>query len=364
MASFRDAVDEIYDDEPAAAAEAPVTPPAAPSEEAPPAVEKTEGDAEAPKLEEKVGETPEGAEAVPAGEKTDEAPATAETAPVAPPAVDEDPEVEITVNGEKVKVRLSKLSTVAQELADAQSALAEAKSATASEVAERGKLASDLAADPDMAEFVRAHPKALPYLMADPAATRALLGNPQAIEEFWADYEVLAANPRLAERLTAGDSEALEQQRVAQDVQYVANNLQRAVDTVAAQFPGVDKDEVARYVLDLGGMPRGENPAPKDVVAAFSRLRTLFFVQTGDGEQIDSKLIRDRFDTLSAGPAAEEARKAAEAKTHNDQVDAELRNERDRPPAAPAGGSPGVTEKEEKQPANFSAAMDDLLYGK
>lgn len=276
---------------------------------------------------------------------------------------EEDPEYEVEIDGEKQTVKLSELRQGYLRRADytqKTQSLAERERQVESSASEVTQLVSDIGSDKDMSEFLRAHPEALKFLVQDPTSTRALLGNPEAIEEFWQDFEVISANPRIAERLTKGDSQAMEQEKVAQGVSYVANNLQYAVNTVAERYPDADKEAVSAYVLELGGITK--DASPEQLVAGFNRLRNIFFVNTPEGERIDSQLIADRFESLSVKDRASEERAAVEAETHNKQVDLELQREKDAPPATPDGDStPAAAAPKVKSYEQFQDAIADIL---
>lgn len=231
----------------------------------------------------------------------------------------------------------------------------------------RRTLANDIARDPAITKFLAAHPEALPLLMEDPAATRKnLLGNAQAVDEYWQDYEVLAENPRLAQRFVAQDAtpeEVTEESQRAvrrQATLQVAETLAGAVAEVAKQFPGVKPEEVQDYLLELGGVDPKNPPKDEDsAYAAFRRLYGMMFVQVGDDDlRVDTKLIRDRFEYLSARKSLPDPQQSA-AERHNAQVDAALKQD-EPPPVAPRGGAPTVSEQAPKQYDDIQAVLQDI----
>jgi hypothetical protein len=294
--------------------------------------------------------------------------------------VDEDPEIDLgdlKLRRSELKARLKKLEE--EEAAAEQDRLRHSdytkktqelsklrEQTTAERNAER-ELVTKITADPDLKEMVRKYPEVLPHLLAEPEATRALLGNPKAIDTFWKDYEVLQENPSLAERLAAAKSQsdpteteeatrALEEKKTANHLRWIASNLERAVDTVAKEFPGIPKEQVAEYVAGLGGISKDADA--KATIDGFFRLHNLFFVKTDQGIQIDTKLIRDRFEFLSAGEKSKAEREAKDAEQHNATVDAELQREAT-PAAKTASGSPAAT-AERKSFGNLAEVMEQL----
>jgi len=291
--------------------------------------------------------------------------------------VDEDPEIDL---GDR-KLRRSELREKLAKAEDPEAEqdrlrhadytkktqeLSKLREQTAAERTAERDLVTKITADPDLKEMVRKHPDVLPHLLAEPEATRSLLGNPKAIDTFWKDYEVLQDNPSLAERLAAAKNQndpaeteeatrALEEKKAVSHVRWVADNLERAVDTVAKEFPGIPKEQVAEYVAGLGGI---NSTDPKAVLDGFYRLHSLFFVNTQQGIQIDTKLIRDRFEYLQAGEKSKADREAKDAEQHNATVDAELNREAT-PAATTASGSPAATEKR-KSYDNLAQVMETL----
>lgn len=342
---------EVKDNQAAPTGDAPAT--ESPSQADKPASDPaTEGNAEEKK--EQPGKTE------PAAEASKE---SVEEQPTDKPE-DDDPEVDIG-NGEKVRLselkqgylRRSDYSRKTQEVARVKEEADKAREETS-------KLVSDITADDDMKEFLRAHPEALSHLLERPEATRALLGNSQLINDFWEDYETLQKNPRLAERLTAESPESQEALRAHQTrerINAIAASLDNAVSIVAEQFPGIDAAQVEDYLMELGGFNREADP--QATAAGFGRLYNLLFVNTNEGVKIDAKLIRDRFEFLSATSKSKEQREQDDADTHNAEVDAELKREQDAPPATPTGGAPIAEAEKGKSFERFEDHLQDLLYG-
>ena len=130
------------------------------------------------------------------------------------------------------------------------------------------------------------------------------------------------------------------------------------MDAYAARFSGVDADDVKDYVLQLGGMPTGDNVDPAEVGRAFERLFGLFFVQEGESLRVDDRLIQARFEELQKYAEAAEATSAASADEHNKAVDEALKDKS--PPATPAGKSPGPTPPDELEDAED---LNEVIHG-
>jgi hypothetical protein len=206
---------------------------------------------------------------------------------------------------------------------------------------ERDALVAQIVADEAMKQMVAAHPEMLPHLLRDPENTKALLGHPEQVQALWDDYEVIATNPRLAERFTKQDpaaEDALAEARYIENINAVAMALDGAVDQMAKDFAGVDPDEVKSYILSLGGMPDVENPDKRDVAKAFERMFSLFFVQDGDAVRLEDRLIKARFKELHANVEAAKTAKESDAAAHNAEVDTKLKD--DAPRTTPEGKAP------------------------
>jgi len=229
-------------------------------------------------------------------------------------------------------------------------------------------LVAEIVADDVMSQFIAAHPKALLGLIQDPENTRTLLGNAEEVQALWDDYELIADNPRLAERFHGKPEdaeEALASQREAENIAALANHLDSQVDEIAKGFEGVDAEEVRSYVLSLGRVPTGENADPEEVRAAFGRLFSLFYVQDRESGNydLDDKLIRSRFEQLAAATTTAAATKDQTATEHNAEVDAKLKDTA--PPASHGKGDAPAPERDRMPEAkNLDSVIHDLLgYG-
>ena len=204
-------------------------------------------------------------------------------------------------------------------------------------VSDRDALLTEVLDDVAMSSFVKAHPKVLKNLMADPKNTRAILGNAEEVQRLWDDYELLLDRPHLADRVFGGeqvDQQAVENERLAENIGMIANALDAKVDEVAADFEGVDADQVRDYVLSLGKVPTKEGADVNELVDGFTRLYNLMFLHDEESGQtsLDDTLIRNHFDLLSRSAAVSNATADAEADEHNRQVDEQLKD----PSSAPS----------------------------
>jgi hypothetical protein len=228
-------------------------------------------------------------------------------------------------------------------------------------------LVAEIVADEAMSQFIAAHPKALMGLLADPENTRAILGNAEEVQALWDDYELIADNPRLAQRFhgKAEDAESeLALQREADNILAMANHLDATVDEIAKGFDGVDADEVRSYVLSVGRVPTGEDADPDEVRAAFGRLFSLFYVQDAESGNYDlnDTLIRSRFEQLAASRQTAAATQNKQASAHNAEVDAKLKDTA--PPATAGGDAPAPTRKAPEEANSLDSVIHDLLgYG-
>lgn len=229
-------------------------------------------------------------------------------------------------------------------------------------------LAEEIAASENMQAFLKENPEALPYLLSEPEDTRELIRSPKALEEFWQTYEVIQDNPNLREKFLSSPEESPEEDpevqavRTQRAIQQVAADVTRAVEHVAQDFSDVERDDVIRYVMELGGVPEEVTTAEEQqqAVAGFARIAQLIY--TSD-DRIDTKLIRDRFETLAAQAEARTKREAEKAEKHNEKVEKEVEEQDDVPPKSPPGDAPVNEPEEEEGPEDFASAVQDILYG-
>lgn len=238
----------------------------------------------------------------------------------------------------------------------------------------RETLASDIASDPGLQQFLAARPEALANLMANPDDTRRLIGNPKAVQEFWADYDIIKKNPRLAAKVAKDgqdESEVDLELRQAQEVESmntVVGTLEQFV--VAVGNHDLYKDlgeeaqmEVLQYVAGLAGLP--ENPTHKQQWDGVSKLFNLFFVKQGDEWSIDSRLIQGEFERIKSAKiqAAEEKKDdepdESEIQKHNKRVDQALKDE-ERPPKTPDGQPPATEQDAPNIPDSFHGILREL----
>lgn len=229
--------------------------------------------------------------------------------------------------------------------------------------AERDNLVAEIVGDPSMKEFVGAHPEVMPHLLADPKNTKAILGNPGEIQKLWDDYELIADNPRLAERFSQKSPDAqaeLEHQRVIENVTAIGNALDYVVDELAKQYEGVDADEVKAYVLKLGRVPTEEGADPEEVITGFGRLYNTFFVEDAEGGiSVDPSIIETKFQVLSRAQAEKAAADAKAAEEHNRQVEDKLKDSA--PPTTKGGNPPAPVPEKQREYATSDEVIRDLL---
>jgi len=233
----------------------------------------------------------------------------------------------------------------------------------------RSQLAREMGNNAAMRDFLSKHPEAVSYLMQDPDATRALIQQGESeIKAFAEDYETLIENPRLAERFEDREpeeaSEELQQQRRMQAITTVTQSLDNAIDQIGQEFSDVDADDVAEYVMELGGVPYDQQePAFQDVFAGVQRLYKMFFINDGEQVSLDTRMIRKEFERQQKLAAVEQKRQDSEADRHNERVEAELERQGqddDEITATPEGDSPG--QKPERGPdfKSFRDALDSI----
>jgi hypothetical protein len=291
------------------------------------------------------------------------------------PLIDDDPEVDLG-NGKKMR-RSEILSEMDTSRADRlrHDAYTRQRQEDARKVKEaegransRTELTAKIVRDPSLKEMVKTYPEVLEHLLAEPASTAALLNNPTAVEQFWEDYEVLQKHPHLAERLSSRGSEVspedqavLDRAKTGERVNWIAAELNNAVDHFAKQYPDEDANEVRHYVLSLGGIH--EKSTPAEVIEGFGNLQRLFFKNTNEGVRIDGKFIVDRFDSQKTIRTLRTTRTTADADKHNAEVDAALKQELEVSPATPTGASPAAAAPKQKQHDDLASILEDLQDG-
>ncbi len=240
----------------------------------------------------------------------------------------------------------------------------------------RQGLASDIAEDAGLQQFLAARPEALASLMANPESTRKLVGNPKAVQEFWADYDLIKKNPRLAAKVAESspetETEVDAELRKAQEVETmdkIVNTLEGFVIEVGAHdlYKDLGEDgakEVLGYIAGLAGVP--ENPTHEQKFKGVEKLFNLFFHQQDDGEwSIDHRLIRGEYERIkgSAAEAKDEQKDEEpdekEVQEHNKRVDKQL-EDGVRPPKTPDGQPPGVEQDALDIPDSFHGILREL----
>lgn len=232
-------------------------------------------------------------------------------------------------------------------------------------------LSGEIARDPHMQRFLSAHPEAIEYLMAEPEATRALLGNKEGVEKFWGQYEVLLDNPELAEQLERRNEVPAEVdfQTQFRSAVAVGHGLNYVIEQIGAEFEGVPQDQVARHLLELGGMrelPEGvdQETAQTEFVLAMARLHNMLFSYDAEGNpSVNTRLIRDRYEYLSGRQRDKTDTERKKAEEHNRKVDEQLKAGDGRPPATPSGGSPGTNPERLPDYGSLSDVLSDIMAG-
>lgn len=276
--------------------------------------------------------------------------------------VDEDEEVDID-ELRKSYFRQSDYTRKTQELAKEREQAEQARQETR-------ELVRDLNADRGMREFLGEHPEAMEFLLEDPEGARRLLRDQDEFEAFVNDYEVLQQNPRLAEAYLKTDDEdsarqRLEQERVKQNVMNFVNELDAGIQQIAEheEFADVieeeDVEQVRQHVMELGGFDR--ESSPEEIMQGVNRLANIFL--TPDGTQLDMGLVIDRFEVMAERRARESDKKDQKAEEHNEQVDAELEEQKNRPPSTPEGDSGPAPEAETTEPRKDFREVLGVLRG-
>lgn len=231
---------------------------------------------------------------------------------------------------------------------------------------DRTGLAQDIAESDAMRDFLGENPEAIAYLMEDPEATRELIRQgPEEIQAFAEDYRILMDNPRLAERLDKDDpeevSEEIQTQRRNQAVGVVVNSMDNAIETIGEEFPEVDTEGVAEYVMDLVDLPYDvEEPDPDQVFAGVERLYKMFFVNDGEEVGIDPRLIRKEFERRQRMATRDARAEEEEAEEHNREVDQQLEDDDDDITSTPEGDAPGQEPERIERPKSYREALDRI----
>lgn len=246
--------------------------------------------------------------------------------------------------------------------------LAEQRKQTEQARQETRQLVRDLNADSDMREFLSEHPEAMEFMLEDPEGARRLLRDKSEFDAFVNDYEVLQENPRLAEAYLKSDDEQtarqqLQQERVKQNIMQFVNELDAGINQIAQheEFADAIEDEdveaVREHVMDLAGF--GPDSEPEEIVQGVERLASIFL--TPDGRQLDMGLVIDRFENIKARKDRESSKEDQKAEEHNKQVDAELEEQKDRPPSTPEGeGGPAAEAEKVPERKNFREVLGSL----
>ena len=238
----------------------------------------------------------------------------------------------------------------------------------------RESLASDIASDPGLQQFLAARPEALANLMANPEEARRLIGNPKAVQEFWADYDIIKKNPRLAAKVArdgSDESEATAELRKAQEqesMETIIGTLEQFVEAVGNHelYEDLGEEaqmEVLRYIAGLSQVP--ENATHEQLWDGVSKLFNLFFVKQGDEWSIDHRLIQGEFERIKAAKGAarnekkEEEPEEDEIQEHNKRVDRQLKDEK-RPPKTPDGQPPATEQDAPRIPDSFHGILREL----
>lgn len=234
-------------------------------------------------------------------------------------------------------------------------------------IEEQQTLVRDINSHEGMRQFVSEHPEAMQYLLARPEETRELMQSPSKLEAFKEDYEILQESPELAEAYArAGDGERaqeqLEMERTVRNATQFANTLDARIDELAEseEYADVleedDVDAVKRRVLEIGGFD--EESPPEEVLRGVNKLAGIFVAP--DGESLDMSLVKDRFDAIKARREAERQSEEEKAADHNEQVDAELEEQEERPPASPEGDGPAPEPETIPERESFHDVLDGI----
>lgn len=352
-----------------------------PAEEAqPPAKPDTEPEAAPPAP---------GAAQEPAEAKPDTEP-KAPPEPATPPAEPEDDTPILTFEGQTFKLadlrdpeRRKAYLAAAEELHKSglrqdnytrqTMALADQRRALEADRRLRERVVEKILTDDQAQEYVRTHGRlALRALLSDPKSGLAVLEDPDQLQRLWKQSDAIAANPELADQLVSRqEAEAARSQLHAyterDELLQLATEIHKAVDDIAGQYPGVNKDDVSKVLWSLGGIDTTKEHSPDAWIAALKRVQTVMERRQveKDGQNrdvvvryLDTRVIREQFDALSRYAAQKESKADTEVERHNQATDQALAT---KPPPPPPKGLPAAPADERpKEPTSRQEIEDEL----
>jgi hypothetical protein len=357
----------VNDEAPEAATEQP--------EEDKPEVEPEETEPEAEAADEAEAES-EDVDAEPEAEAEAEEPAPTENTLPEGYRWNEDGRLvtEIVVDGNREEVDADEVRKGAMRQADytrKTQRLAAYEKEVAAALTDQRSLVSEIQQSDMAREFVSENPDVLDHMLAAPADTRRLLGNRREFEAFIADYKLMEGNPRLAKAYldSSTDPNAAQQVDDAREVEELraeAENLTNFAYAIDQEVARLAKDEFGDDISEadveatlsylseqIGGF--NAESSPQEVLTGLRRLGTVIVNPTGT--DWDMALVRDRFNALKSSRASEAKAEADAVDEHNEAVDAELAEQKQRAPSTPEGE--GVAASPETGPERKS--LEDVM---
>lgn len=256
-----------------------------------------------------------------------------------------------------------------------------------------------IVADEDMTRIVRefgnvkiGRETLFERLLLRPNETRGILASAELKERLWDRMEYLRNNPAEAERIARAEEAEHQNAGLQAEIEavqhdtglgYLAVAIEKEVENLAAEFPGVEAEEVERAILELGGLSpeilSGGDVTPEvqnRIRRGFEKLALMFLDADEEGKgYVRPEMIRREFQRLQKlAPARDEqgrfakedAKPAAPAPTkkqdeHNAAVKAALD---DAPPPPPSGAAPGAEEEDSaSQPKSYKELRQKMTAG-
>jgi hypothetical protein len=257
------------------------------------------------------------------------------------------------------------------------------------ELERRGAVLADLVAVEDMAKLIGQFGNTklgaqtlIQRLTSNPDQARAIAASPEALEKLWDQMEFVKNNPAHAAQLAEAEEARLRNAQTEEEIQrfhegqalrYTAVALGQTIEQMAAEYEGVDSDEVEEIVLAMGGLKpemladvdNQPESVQRQVIEGLRTLARVFLYKDESGSgAIRPDVIRQTYSRLHAArkaagpgetngqPARDPAtgkfvpadKAAQKAEEHNATVKSLLEES---PPVPPKGGAPGALGSDE-----------------